>query len=125
MDKNINCIYIDNKKKDKKSTKKLLIYKYICGILAIGDEEKKRISKADKAKGGFYMYKKSLLDWADEALEFTGWNFEEILECCRSVEKEIIKGHEEGLYEEKNAFEYASRLYEDVERIAESLPQRY
>lgn len=71
------------------------------------------------------MYKKSLLDWSDEALEFKGWSFEEVVECCQSVEKEIIKGHQEGRYEEKNALEYAKRLYEDVERIAEGLPQRY
>lgn len=71
------------------------------------------------------MCKKSLLDWSDEALEFKGWSFEEVLECCRSVEKEIIEGHEKGLYKEKNAFEYAKRLYEDVERMAEGLLQRY
>ena len=62
---------------------------------------------------------------ADEALEFKDWTFDEVLECCRSVEVSIIKGHEEGWYKEKNAFEYASRLYEDIERIAEGLPQRY
>lgn len=42
------------------------------------------------------MYKKNLLDWSDEALEFKGWSFEEVLECCKSVEKKIVEGYEKG-----------------------------
>lgn len=71
------------------------------------------------------MYKKTRLDWAEEAKEFEGWSFDDALKCCQSAEKSIVEGYEEGRYEEKTAFEYARRLYEDVERIAEGLPQRW
>ena len=49
-DKNINCIYFNNKKKTKKINKKLLIYIYICGILAVGDEGKGSPAERSRVK---------------------------------------------------------------------------
>ena len=60
---------------------------YICSQETVATKIKKRRDK----KEGIYMYKKSLLDWSDEALEFKGWSFEEVLECGRFATK-ILKG---------------------------------
>lgn len=57
--------------------------------------------------------------WNDEALNFKGYTYEEILATCQDIEKDIIDWHEEGLFEERNAEEYAKRLYEALEYITE------
>ena len=58
---------------------------------------------------------KTRLEWQEEAPEFKGYAFEDILEVCKSVEDSIVEGYENGLFEEKNAEEYAKRLWEEIE----------
>lgn len=58
---------------------------------------------------------KTILEWQEEAEEFKGSTFEEVLEVCKSVEDGIVEGYENGLFEEKNAEEYAKRLWEEIE----------
>jgi len=58
---------------------------------------------------------KTRLEWQEEAEEFKGSTFEEVLEVCKSAEEHIVEGYEDGLFEEKNAEEYAKRLWEEIE----------
>lgn len=58
---------------------------------------------------------KTRLEWQEEAVEFKGYTFEEILAVCKSAEDTIVEGYENGLFEEKNAEEYARRLWEEIE----------
>ena len=58
---------------------------------------------------------KTRLSWQEEEAEFKGYSFDEVLEVCKSVEDNIVSGYEKGLFEEKNAEEYAKRLWEEIE----------
>lgn len=62
---------------------------------------------------------KTNLDWNEEALEFVGYTYEEILAVCESVKEGIIAGYEEGLYEESTVEEYAQTLFDAVQRLAD------
>lgn len=59
---------------------------------------------------------KTRQEWIEEAMEWKGYTYEEILAACQDIEKDIIAWHEKGLFEESTAEEYAKRLYEEVEK---------
>lgn len=58
---------------------------------------------------------KQRYEWQEEAAEFKGYTFEEVLAVCKSAEEHIVEGYEDGLFEEKNSEEYAKRLWEEIE----------
>lgn len=58
---------------------------------------------------------KTRLDWQEEAAELKGYAYEEVLAVCKSIEDTIVEGYENVLFEEKNAEEYAKRLWEEIE----------